>query len=36
DKVWGGRLSGSRDAIMEMLNASITFDGRLSEVDIQG
>ncbi|XP_059685055.1 argininosuccinate lyase isoform X2 [Gavia stellata] len=36
DKLWGGRLSGSRDAIMEMLNASITYDRRLSEVDIQG
>uniref|UniRef100_A0A8B9I5F9 Argininosuccinate lyase n=1 Tax=Anser brachyrhynchus TaxID=132585 RepID=A0A8B9I5F9_9AVES len=36
DKLWGGRFSGSTDPIMEMLNASIGYDQRLSEVDIQG
>uniref|UniRef100_A0A8C0E911 Argininosuccinate lyase n=1 Tax=Bubo bubo TaxID=30461 RepID=A0A8C0E911_BUBBB len=36
DKLWGGRFSGSTDPVMEMLNASITYDQRLSEVDIQG
>ncbi|KFP78323.1 Argininosuccinate lyase, partial [Acanthisitta chloris] len=36
DKLWGGRFSGSTDPIMEMLNASINYDQRLSEVDIQG
>ncbi|NXK99072.1 ARLY2 lyase, partial [Mesembrinibis cayennensis] len=36
DKLWGGRFSGSTDPVMEMLNASITFDQRLAEVDVQG
>ncbi|KFU99792.1 Argininosuccinate lyase, partial [Pterocles gutturalis] len=36
DKLWGGRFSGSTDPILEILNASITYDQRLSEVDIQG
>jgi len=36
DKLWGGRFSGSTDPVMEMLNASITYDQRLSEVDIHG
>ncbi|KAM6049376.1 argininosuccinate lyase [Chlamydotis macqueenii] len=36
DKLWGGRFSGSTDPVMEILNASITYDQRLSEVDIQG
>ncbi|NXO37977.1 ARLY2 lyase, partial [Locustella ochotensis] len=36
NKLWGGRFSGSTDPIMEMLNASIGYDQRLSEVDIQG
>ncbi|XP_041882017.1 argininosuccinate lyase [Corvus kubaryi] len=36
NKLWGGRFSGSTDPIMEMLNASISYDQRLSEVDIQG
>ncbi|NXO92393.1 ARLY2 lyase, partial [Certhia brachydactyla] len=36
NKLWGGRFSGSTDPIMEMLNASISYDKRLSEVDIQG
>ncbi|KFQ01230.1 Argininosuccinate lyase, partial [Leptosomus discolor] len=35
DKLWGGRFSGNTDPIMELLNASITYDQRLSEVDIQ-
>ncbi|OPJ78682.1 hypothetical protein AV530_003460 [Patagioenas fasciata monilis] len=36
DKLWGGRFSGSTDPVMEILNASITYDQRLAEVDIQG
>ncbi|XP_009991604.1 PREDICTED: argininosuccinate lyase [Chaetura pelagica] len=36
NKLWGGRFSGSTDPVMEMLNASITYDQRLAEVDIQG
>ncbi|NWH40984.1 ARLY2 lyase, partial [Chloropsis hardwickii] len=36
NKLWGGRFSGNTDPIMEMLNASISYDQRLSEVDIQG
>ncbi|XP_068271558.1 argininosuccinate lyase-like [Nyctibius grandis] len=36
DKLWGGRFTGSRNPVMEMLSASITYDKRLSEVDIQG
>nr|XP_021142621.1 argininosuccinate lyase-like [Columba livia] len=36
DKLWGGRFSGSTDPVMEILNASITIDQRLAEVDIQG
>lgn len=36
NKLWGGRFSGSTDPIMEMLNASISYDQRLSQVDIQG
>ncbi|NXI02022.1 ARLY2 lyase, partial [Pachycephala philippinensis] len=36
NKLWGGRFSGSTDPVMEMLNASISYDQRLSEVDIQG
>uniref|UniRef100_A0A8V5GUV6 Argininosuccinate lyase n=1 Tax=Melopsittacus undulatus TaxID=13146 RepID=A0A8V5GUV6_MELUD len=36
DKLWGGRFSGSTDPVMEMLNASISYDQRLAEVDIQG
>uniref|UniRef100_A0A672U653 Argininosuccinate lyase n=1 Tax=Strigops habroptila TaxID=2489341 RepID=A0A672U653_STRHB len=31
-----GRFVGSRDPVMEMLSASITYDQRLAEVDIQG
>ncbi|NWX41905.1 ARLY2 lyase, partial [Steatornis caripensis] len=36
DKMLRGRFVGSIDPVMEMLNASITYDQRLSEVDIQG
>ncbi|KFO08980.1 Argininosuccinate lyase, partial [Balearica regulorum gibbericeps] len=36
DKMLGGRFVGSTDPVMEMLSASITYDQRLSEVDIQG
>ncbi|XP_062473053.1 argininosuccinate lyase [Pezoporus occidentalis] len=36
DKLWGGRFRGSTDPVMEMLNASISYDQRLAEVDIQG
>lgn len=36
NKLWGGRFSGSTDPVMEMLNASISYDQRLWEVDIQG
>ncbi|KAM6239266.1 argininosuccinate lyase-like [Spheniscus humboldti] len=36
DKLWGGRFSGSTDPVMEMFSASITYDQRLSEVDIRG
>ncbi|XP_054857543.1 argininosuccinate lyase [Eublepharis macularius] len=36
DKLYGGRLVGSMDPIMEKLNASIMIDQRLAEVDIRG
>ncbi|KFQ91471.1 Argininosuccinate lyase, partial [Nipponia nippon] len=36
DKMMGGRFVGSTDPVMEMLNASITYDQRLAEVDVQG
>ncbi|KAM9526057.1 argininosuccinate lyase [Guaruba guarouba] len=36
DKMMAGRFVGSRDPVMEMLSASITYDQRLAEVDIQG
>ncbi|KFV69486.1 Argininosuccinate lyase, partial [Dryobates pubescens] len=36
DKMMAGRFVGSTDPVMEMLSSSITFDQRLSEVDIQG
>ncbi|KFP76360.1 Argininosuccinate lyase, partial [Phaethon lepturus] len=36
DKMLGGRFVGSTDPVMEMLSSSITYDQRLSEVDIQG
>jgi argininosuccinate lyase len=34
--LWGGRFTGSRDPIMDQFNASIHFDKRLAQVDIQG
>jgi argininosuccinate lyase len=34
--LWGGRFTGSRDPIMDRFNASIHFDKRLAQVDIQG
>ncbi|XP_053864151.1 argininosuccinate lyase [Malaclemys terrapin pileata] len=36
DKLWGGRFVGGTDPIMETLNSSMTYDQRLSEVDIRG
>ncbi|XP_076210927.1 argininosuccinate lyase-like [Aptenodytes patagonicus] len=36
DKMLGGRLGGTTDPVMEMFSASITYDQRLSEVDIRG
>ncbi|KFZ68715.1 Argininosuccinate lyase, partial [Podiceps cristatus] len=36
DKMMGGRFVGNTDPVMEMFRASITFDQRLSEVDIHG
>nr|XP_056721089.1 argininosuccinate lyase [Euleptes europaea] len=36
DKMYGGRLVGSLDPIMEKLNTSIMADQRLAEVDIRG
>lgn len=35
-KLWGGRFSGSTDEIVERLNNSLAFDGRLWQQDIQG
>lgn len=35
-KLWGGRFSGSLDPLMEEFNASIDFDRRLWQADIQG
>ena len=35
-KLWGGRFSGATDPVMEAFNASIGFDRKLFEVDIQG
>jgi argininosuccinate lyase len=35
-KLWGGRFTGKTDPLMEAFNASITFDQRLWQVDIQG
>ncbi|MBW6505162.1 MAG: argininosuccinate lyase [Rhodobacteraceae bacterium] len=34
--MWGGRFSAGPDAIMQAINASITFDKRLYAQDIQG
>uniref|UniRef100_A0A4X2KDM9 Argininosuccinate lyase n=1 Tax=Vombatus ursinus TaxID=29139 RepID=A0A4X2KDM9_VOMUR len=35
-KLWGGRFVGSVDPIMEKFNASIAYDQRMWEADIQG
>lgn len=35
-KLWGGRFGKATDAIAELFNASIQFDARLAEMDIQG
>ena len=36
DKAWGGRFVGNTDTLMERFNASIRFDKRMLEVDIEG
>jgi argininosuccinate lyase len=36
NKMWGGRFTSGPDAIMEEINASIGFDYRLAEQDIEG
>jgi argininosuccinate lyase len=36
NKMWGGRFEGGPASIMEEINASIEFDKRLAEQDIQG
>ncbi|MGE0009081.1 MAG: argininosuccinate lyase [Parvibaculaceae bacterium] len=36
NKMWGGRFGSGPDAIMEEINASISFDRRLFEQDIRG
>jgi len=35
-KLWGGRFTGAVDPLMEMFNESLSFDKRLSQVDVQG
>lgn len=35
-KLWGGRFTGGMDPLMEVFNASIGFDKRMWEVDLQG
>ena len=35
-KLWTGRFSGQMDETADLLNASIAFDYRLAEVDVQG
>ncbi|MDP9310530.1 MAG: argininosuccinate lyase [Chloroflexota bacterium] len=35
-KLWGGRFEGQMSDVMEQFNASITFDWRLYEADIEG
>lgn len=35
-KLWGGRFEGATDALIERLNNSLVFDGRLWRQDIQG
>jgi len=36
NKMWGGRFSAGPDAIMEAINASISFDKRMAAQDIAG
>ena len=36
DKMWGGRFAASTDELMERFNASIGFDRRLMEMDVEG
>jgi len=36
NKLWGGRFSESTDAFVQAFTASITFDKRLANQDIQG
>ncbi len=36
NKLWGGRFTGATDPLMEQFNASIAFDNRLWQVDMQG
>ena len=36
NQMWGGRFASGPDAIMEAINASITFDKRLADQDIDG
>ncbi|THH36050.1 argininosuccinate lyase [Aliishimia ponticola] len=36
NQMWGGRFSAGVDAIMEAINASISFDQRLAAQDIEG
>ncbi|MEP1765689.1 MAG: argininosuccinate lyase [Sulfitobacter sp.] len=36
NKMWGGRFAAGPDAIMEAINASISFDQRMAAQDIQG
>ena len=35
-KLWGGRFTGATDPLMEQFNASLSFDQRLWQADIQG
>lgn len=36
EKMWGGRFAASTDELMERFNASIGFDRRLMEMDVEG
>ena len=36
NQMWGGRFSDAPDAVMEAINASISFDKRLAAQDIAG
>ena len=36
NSMWGGRFAAGPDAIMEAINASISFDQRMSAQDIRG